>query len=115
MIGRHAVHAKGIGMRYPEAREHNLYFLNWKEMMEDALRRGVPRISMSGTTYATKLLIGGKLERRWIFFRFRSAILNRIMPLLAPAFDFERNDPELRELNTTQVASPVKNGSQHST
>jgi Acetyltransferase (GNAT) domain len=115
MIGRHAVHAKGIGMRYPEAREHNLYFLNWKEMMEDCLSHGVPRISMSGTTYATKLLIGGRLERRWIFFRFRNAIFNRLMPHLAPGFDFERNDPELRELNATQVASTVAKRRQRST
>jgi hypothetical protein len=101
MIGRDAVHAKGIGMQYPEARDHNLYFLNWKRMMEDCFRLGIPRISMSGTTYATKLLIGGRLQRRWIFFRFRNNIGNKIMPWLAPAFDFERNDPELRELNTT--------------
>jgi hypothetical protein len=103
MIGRDAVHAKGIGMQYPEARDHSLYFLNWKRMMEDCLRLGIPRISMSGTTYATKLLIGGRLQRRWIFFRFRNNIGNKIMPWLAPAFDFERNDPELRGLNTTQA------------
>jgi hypothetical protein len=114
MIGRNAVHAKGIGMQYPEARDHNLYFVNWKEMMEDCFRLGIHRISMSGTTYATKLLIGGRLERRWIFFRFRNNVANRMMPWLAPAFDFERNDPELRELNTTQVASTVAKRRQHS-
>jgi hypothetical protein len=79
-------------MQYPEAREHNLYFVNWKMMIEDCLRLGIPRISMSGTTYSAKLLIGGKLERRWIFFRFRNNVLNRVLPLLAPAFDFESND-----------------------
>jgi len=99
IVGRNAVHAKGIGMQYPEAREHNLYFLNWKKIMEDCFRCGIPRISMAGTTYATKLLIGGRLQRRWIFFRFRNDVVNKIIPLLAPVFDFERNDPELRELN----------------
>src|SRR5262249_15461052 len=46
LIGRNAVHAAGIGMQYPEAREYGLYFLNWKRMMEDCFRLGVPRISM---------------------------------------------------------------------
>ena len=103
MIGRGAIHAKGIGMRYPEARDYGLYFLNWKEMLEECTRLCIPRISMSGTTYATKLLIGGRLERRWIFFRFRNNIANWTMPWLAPAFDFERNDPELRALNVDQA------------
>jgi hypothetical protein len=95
LIGCSAMHAKGIGMQYPEARDYGLYFLNWKKMLEECVRLGIPRISMSGTTYATKLLIGGRLERRWIFFRFRNNIANKTMPWLAPAFDFERNDPEL--------------------
>jgi len=103
MIGRNAVHAKGIGMHYPDARDYGLYFLNWKKMLEECVRLGIPRISMSGTTYATKLLIGGRLEQRWIFFRFRNNIANRTMPWLAPAFDFERNDPELRALNLEQA------------
>jgi hypothetical protein len=99
LIGCNAMHAKGIGMQYPEARDYGLYFLNWKKMLEECVRLGIPRISMSGTTYATKLLIGGRLERRWIFFRFRNNIANRTMPWLAPAFDFERNDPELRAMS----------------
>jgi GNAT acetyltransferase-like protein len=107
MIGRGAIHAKGIGMRYPEARDYGLYFLNWKEMLEECVRLCIPRISMSGTTYATKLLIGGRLERRWIFFRFRNNIANRTMRWLAPAFDFERNDPELRALNVKQAGMTV--------
>ena len=98
IMGCNATHAKGIGMKYPEARDYGLYFLNWKRMMEDCFRRNVRQISMSGTTYATKLLIGGRLQKRWIFFRFRNSVLNSITPRLAPAFDFERNDPELAGL-----------------
>jgi hypothetical protein len=101
LVGRETVLAKGIGMKYPKAREYNLYFINWKEMIEFCLRRGIPRISMSGTTYATKLLIGGQLEQRWILFRFRNGIANTVLPWMAPTFDFESNDPELRNLRRT--------------
>lgn len=96
--GRDAALAKGIGMRYPEARERNCYFLNWKEMIEHCVATGIPRISMAGTTYATKLMMGGRLERKWIFFRFANPLLNRSLPWLAPLFDFESNDPELKSL-----------------
>lgn len=95
LVGRDTVLAKGIGMKYPKAKEYNLYFINWKEMIDFCLARGIPRISMSGTTYATKLLIGGRLEQRWIFFRFENNVVNSVLPWLAPAFDFESNDPEL--------------------
>lgn len=99
LVGRDTVLAKGIGMKYPKARDYNLYFINWKEMIDFCLARGIRRISMSGTTYATKLLIGGRLEQRWIFFRFQNNVVNSVLPWLAPAFDFENNDPELATLH----------------
>ncbi len=105
LVGRNAVLAKGIGMKYPKARDYNLYFINWKEMIDHCLTQGIPRISMSGTTYSTKLLIGGQLEQRWIFFRFQNRVVNAISPWLAPAFDFESNDPELRGLNAGLAGS----------
>lgn len=96
--GAKATLAKGIGMHYPEARDLNLYFLNWKKMIEYCLAHRIPRISMAGTTYRTKLMIGGALKRHWIFFRFTNPVMNKILPRLAPAFDFENNDPELKSL-----------------
>jgi hypothetical protein len=53
---------------------------------------------MGATTYATKLLFGGYLERRWLHFRFRGALANMALSPAAPLFDFERNDPELQKL-----------------
>lgn len=100
LVGRDTVLAKGIGMKYPKAKDYNLYFINWKEMIDFCLTRGIRRISMSGTTYATKILIGGRLEQRWIFFRFRNSLTNSVLPWLAPAFDFESNDPELATRHT---------------
>ena len=95
ILGQRAAYAKGIGLKYPEARDHNLYFLAWKAIIEDCFRLSIPRISMGGTTFATKLLMGGQLQRRWIFFRLRNPLLNRLTNQLAPAFDFESSDPEL--------------------
>jgi len=39
------------------------------------------------------------LERRWLHFRFRGGLWNRVFDPVARLFDFERNDPELRKLD----------------
>jgi hypothetical protein len=99
ILGSDRLVAKQIGMKYPQARELNLYFVNWLELIDLAIRKRIPRVEMGATTYAAKLLFGGYLERRWLYFRFRNAVLNRIAGPVAPLFDFERNDPELRKLD----------------
>jgi predicted N-acyltransferase len=98
LVGPDRVLAKQIGMQYPEARELNLYFVNWLKLIEFAIEHRIPCVEMGATTYATKLLFGGYLERRWLHFRFRGAIANRLLGPAAPLFDFERNDPELQKL-----------------
>lgn len=99
LVGRDRVIAKQIGMQYPASRELNLYFVNWLKLIEFAIEHRIPAVEMGATTYATKLLFGGYLERRWLHFRFRHAISNAILKPLAPLFDFERNDPELNRLD----------------
>jgi len=99
LVGRDRVLAKQIGMKYPQGRELNLYFVNWLKLIEFAIERRIPGVEMGATTYATKLLFGGYLERRWLHFRFRGGIWNRLLSPVAPLFDFERNDPELGKLD----------------
>lgn len=94
-----------LGMKYPEAREHNLYFVNFLKMIEYAIERGIPEIEMGATAYAAKLLFGGHLERRWIHFRCRNPILNRLAQSCAPLFDYERSDPELKVLRAKRPIS----------
>jgi hypothetical protein len=99
LVGDDRVLAKQIGMQYPEARELNLYFVNWLKLIEFAISNNVPRVEMGATTYHTKLLFGGYLERRYLHYRFRAGVANRLLRPLAPLFDFERNDPELQRLD----------------
>lgn len=103
LVGSDRVLAKQIGMQYPEARELNLYFINWLKLIEYAIEHGIPRVEMGATTYATKLLFGGYLDRRWLHFRFRGAIANTVLNPLAPLFDFEDNDPELKRLGCSAM------------
>jgi hypothetical protein len=100
LVGREQIIAKQIGMKYPEAREYNLYFVNWIELIRFALEKRIPLVEMGATTYATKLLFGGYLERRWLYFRARDDWANPIYRRLSARFDFEGNDPELKELKT---------------
>jgi hypothetical protein len=104
LVGRDRVLAKQIGMQYPQGRELNLYFVNWLKLIEFAIERRIPSIEMGATTYATKLLFGGYLERRWLHFRFRSTLWNHLCGPVAPLFDFERNDPELNKLDAAAKA-----------
>jgi hypothetical protein len=99
LVGHKRVLAKQIGMKYPQARELNLYFVNWLKLIEFAIEHRIPCVEMGATTYATKILFGGYLERRWLHFRFRSGLWNRVVDPLVPLFDFEKNDPELQKLD----------------
>jgi len=104
LVGRDRVLAKQIGMQYPQGRELNLYFVNWLKLIEFAIEHRIPSVEMGATTYATKLLFGGYLERRWLHFRFRGSLWNHLLNPVAPLFDFERNDPELKKLDTAAKA-----------
>lgn len=107
-VGARRIISNKMGMSYPEARELNLYFINWLKIIEIACERQVPEIEMGATTYAAKLLFGGTLERRWLHFRFRRPWLNRISRPLHGLFDFERNDAELKKLVAERGPLPYR-------
>lgn len=98
LVGSRRVLTKHIGMRYPEAREHNLYFVSGLKLIEETIARGRRELELGATTYRTKLLFGARLERRWLCFRFRGGLANWMLRPLVPLFDFERNDAELQRL-----------------
>jgi len=101
LIGRDRIINKQLGMRYPEARELNLFFVNWLLLVRYAIEKRIHLIEMGATTYATKLLFGGHLERRWLYFRCRWSIVTAAVRPFLWLCDFERNDPELSKLKTT--------------
>jgi len=89
---------KYTGFRYPEARNYNLYFLNWIVMVRLCLAGGIRHLHAGQTTYLTKTRLGCKLERSWIYFRHRHALVNPLFKILGPMLAIDRMDPDLREL-----------------
>ncbi len=98
LVAPTAMMAPDFGTRYPRGRELNVYFLCFMKAVQFAIEHGVKLFDMGGTTYGTKLQFGGRLSRRWIYLKFRNGHVNRLLGPLVHAFDFERNDPELRRL-----------------
>lgn len=70
---------KYIGLAYPQAREHNLYFLSWMENLDYARRRGLSHYVAGWTDTAVKRQLGAS------FCMTRHAVYPR-NPLLRAAF-----------------------------
>jgi hypothetical protein len=98
LVAPDRVIGKYIGMVYPEGRELNLYFVMALKMIEMAMARGIGRVEMGVTTYPTKLLFGGHMERRWLYYRCINRFQDAVIHAFDFLFDFERNDVDLRLL-----------------
>jgi Acetyltransferase (GNAT) domain len=98
LVAPDRVIGKYIGMVYPEGRELNLYFVMALKMIEMAMERGIGRVEMGVTTYPTKLLFGGHMERRWLYYRCLNRFQDAVIHAFDFLFDFERNDADLRLL-----------------
>jgi predicted N-acyltransferase len=90
--------AKYIGMRYPAAREHNLYFLNWMAMVRHCIERGIPWMQVGHTSYRQKTRLGCKLKRSWIYFKHRNLLINPLFKAFGPKMAFDKMDPDLQAL-----------------
>lgn len=86
---------KFLGMRYPLAREFNLYALSWVENVRLCLARGVRILQTGQTAYREKIRLGSHLVPASIWFRHRGVIKHQVLRSLAPLASFDRNDPEL--------------------
>lgn len=87
---------KFLGMRYPLAREHNLYVVSWMANIRFCLAARIPCLQSGQTAYASKLRFGSRLEPSTIFFRHRRPVLNWALRRLSPLMAFDRLDPDLR-------------------
>jgi hypothetical protein len=96
LVERDRVIDKFIGMRYPEARAHNVYVLSWMENVRFCIARGIGRLQTGQTAYAAKLRLGSSLVPSRILFKHRSAFVQWLLRLASPWLAFDRNDPDLR-------------------
>jgi len=89
---------KYIGMRYPLAREHNIYFITWMMMVRRCIEKGIPWLQMGQTTYCQKVRMGCKLKRSWVYFKHLNPLINAGFRFAGPRMAFDRMDPDLVEL-----------------
>ena len=50
-------------MRYPEGRDHNLFFVAWMEGVRFALAHGATQYQSGQTAYAQKVKLGSRLDQ----------------------------------------------------
>jgi len=91
---------KYVGMRYPLAREHNLYFVNWMATARLAMERGIPWLQTGHTSYRQKVRLGCGLKRSWVYFKYRNVAINPLFKLFGPMMAFDSMDPDLQALGT---------------
>jgi hypothetical protein len=99
LIGDDRAYAHQIGMRYPLARDHNLYFLNWIAAVRFCIERGIKRLEFGQTSYPLKLRLGCRLERSWVYVRHRSRPINIALRHIAPRFGFDQMEEGQRPEN----------------
>ncbi|AOO79477.1 GNAT family N-acetyltransferase [Bosea vaviloviae] len=104
LIERERVIDKFLGMRYPLAREHNLYALSWMTNVRYCLAHGISRLQSGQTAYASKLRFGSRLVPSVIFFRHRQGVLNWALRSISPYIAFDRLDPDLKAHRLQQHA-----------
>ena len=86
---------KFLGMRYPLAREHNLYVVSWMANIRFCLDRSIKLFQSGQTAYASKLRFGSRLVPSTILVRHRAASLQWVLRRLSPWLGFDRFDHDL--------------------
>lgn len=84
---------KYIGLAYPAAREHNLYFVSWMENLDYARRRGLSHYVAGWTDTAVKRQLGARfcLTRHAVY--VRNPLLRAIFRRIAHHFESEPAQP----------------------
>lgn len=88
---------KFLGMRYPLAREHNLYAVSWMANVRFCIERGIGLFQSGQTAYASKLRFGSRLVASAVHVRHRNTPLQWALRRLSPWVGFDRFDPDLAE------------------
>jgi predicted N-acyltransferase len=98
---------KYIGMRYPLAREHNVYFLNWMLVVRHCIENRIEWLQTGQTTYRQKVRLGCKLKRSWVYFKHEGAVMGPLFRTFGPMMAFDKMDPDLRELGADAPYLPA--------
>jgi hypothetical protein len=89
---------KYIGMRYPQAREHNLYALSWMTNVRFCLERGIRCLQTGQTAYASKVRFGSRLDKSWLYYKHRGRLMNGLFRTFGPLVSPDKADPDLAGL-----------------
>lgn len=81
---------KYIGLRYPEAREHNLYFVSWFHNLEYALAHGLKRYVAGWTDPEIKAALGADFTFTRHAVHIRQPLLRAVLRRLSHLFESDR-------------------------
>jgi GNAT acetyltransferase-like protein len=102
MVDGEVFFAKTIGLSYPEALEHKIYFLNIYHTIKGCIEAGIEWLAMGQLAYETKLALGCKLEKRWLFIRGRGWFRPGFA-LAKPYMSRARLDPSFKPFDRREV------------
>jgi hypothetical protein len=89
---------KFIGMRYPQAREHNLYVLSWMTNVRFCLEHGIRCLQTGQTAYASKVRFGSRLDKSWLYYKHRGRLMNSLFRTFGALVPPDKMDPDLAAL-----------------
>ncbi len=101
-VGRGRMIDKFIGMRYPVARDHNLYVLSWMTNVRYCLAHDIALMQTGQTAYSSKLRFGSRLDKLWLAFRHRRPFWNWVFARGGRLMAFDKMDPDLQALAKKQ-------------
>lgn len=87
---------KFLGMRYPLAREHDLYAISWMYNVRLCQSIGRRYLQTGQTAYASKLRFGSDLVPSVHYVKHRNPLLHGLLRQAAPLLAFPRWDPDLK-------------------
>lgn len=96
LIEQNRVIGKYVGMRYPLAREHDVYFINWMTVVRYCIAHGITWLQTGQTTYKQKIRLGCQLKRSWVYFKHRGLLLGPIVRSVGKRLRFDLLDPDLK-------------------
>ncbi len=80
---------KYVGFRYPQAREHNLYFVSWIHNLQYALDEGLSHYVAGWTDSRIKRYLGASITPTWHAVRARNPLLRALLRRCAHLFQGE--------------------------